>query len=483
MPRARSRADGHHRCRRTSAIIRIIAEPLGSVPRAHHRSEEAIGVSSQELGRRPPSVLSPSRHRGWTRRRIPLVATTCRSERFTWSTGSARRSTWPASSRWSWAPGGSVHDRDRPIRSRRRYGAPTSRPRGRGASCRQRLRPGSRASARMNAGSVRRTRLESIDMADQDHRGEPPRAASGPAPGPEPRRSCSTRPRRSSAARASTRPPSRRWPSWPSSRSARSTRSSRTRKTSTSACSCDAATSTCPRCARWWPPADDPTDQLHRLVDFEVGFFRQHRHFGRLILRSSPRSLPATAETGLEKAVAGNFDEAMDLQADLFVRGQAAGRFRQGDPQVLARLFSGLIAAFQSQDPAVISDRPAADRGSRSPTCTGSSRRAFCPPVGSVSDQVRTAAPGITDEGVERLRARIGIPEPHPMPPHYSCRTSTPSATSRSPTATTTRCGAIPTTAPKTRWERPDRVAGARRRRHADRRGRGHRGRGRARAS
>jgi acyl dehydratase len=25
----------------------------------------------------------------------------------------------------------------------------------------------------------------------------------------------------------------------------------------------------------------------------------------------------------------------------------------------------------------------------------------------------------ITDEGVERLRARIGIPEPHPMPPHY----------------------------------------------------------------
>ena len=25
----------------------------------------------------------------------------------------------------------------------------------------------------------------------------------------------------------------------------------------------------------------------------------------------------------------------------------------------------------------------------------------------------------ITDEGVERLRARIGVPEPHPQPPHY----------------------------------------------------------------
>jgi len=108
---------------------------------------------------------------------------------------------------------------------------------------------------------------------------------------------------------------------------------------------------------------DDPVDQLHHLIDFEVGFFRQHRHFGRLILRSSPRSLPAMAETGLEKAVAGNFREAMDLQADLFVRGQAAGRFRPGDPQALARLFSGLIAAFQSQDPDVISDRPTGGRG------------------------------------------------------------------------------------------------------------------------
>ena len=26
----------------------------------------------------------------------------------------------------------------------------------------------------------------------------------------------------------------------------------------------------------------------------------------------------------------------------------------------------------------------------------------------------------ITDEGIARLRSRIGIPEPHPVPPHYT---------------------------------------------------------------
>jgi AcrR family transcriptional regulator len=101
-----------------------------------------------------------------------------------------------------------------------------------------------------------------------------------------------------------------------------------------------------------------PLVQLHELVDFEIGFFREHPHFGRLLLRSSPRSLPAGTETALEQAVAGNFTEAMGLQAGLFRRGQSAGVLRAGDPDVLARLFSGLISAYHSLDPVVLSARP-----------------------------------------------------------------------------------------------------------------------------
>ena len=92
-----------------------------------------------------------------------------------------------------------------------------------------------------------------------------------------------------------------------------------------------------------------PVTQLHRLVDFEVGFFRRHPRFGRLYLRySSATSLSADRE--IDAAMATNYAESMRLQADLFTRGQAAGAFRPGDPEVLARLFSGIISAYQALD-------------------------------------------------------------------------------------------------------------------------------------
>lgn len=99
---------------------------------------------------------------------------------------------------------------------------------------------------------------------------------------------------------------------------------------------------------------DDPLAQLHALVDYEVGFFRRHPHFGRLYLRTSSSTLPGM-ELPPSATLTANFQRAMDLQAGVFRRGQAAGALRDGDPQVLGRLFTGLVAAYQSTDPAVVS--------------------------------------------------------------------------------------------------------------------------------
>jgi TetR/AcrR family transcriptional regulator len=99
---------------------------------------------------------------------------------------------------------------------------------------------------------------------------------------------------------------------------------------------------------------ESPLEQLRRLVDLEVGFFREHRHFARLYLRSSPStSLPPTTVYDGFKA---NFERAMELQADVFRRGQKLGELRGGDPYVLARMMSGIVATYQLLDPATGSD-------------------------------------------------------------------------------------------------------------------------------
>jgi TetR/AcrR family transcriptional regulator len=105
----------------------------------------------------------------------------------------------------------------------------------------------------------------------------------------------------------------------------------------------------------------DPLEQLHALVDFEVGFFRRHADFGRLYLRYSSAVMQA-ADRGIDQVMRERYDAAMALQASLVERGQAAGVFRPGDPVVLARLFSGLMAAYQALDPAVVSDQPGTER-------------------------------------------------------------------------------------------------------------------------
>ncbi|MEO9165029.1 MAG: TetR/AcrR family transcriptional regulator [Aquihabitans sp.] len=104
---------------------------------------------------------------------------------------------------------------------------------------------------------------------------------------------------------------------------------------------------------------DDPIAKLHGLVDFQVEWFRRHPHFGRLYLRHSSATFLPT-EGAHDAVLTSNHHESMTLQSELFRQGQAAGTLRSGDPEVLARLFSGIMTTFQSLDPAVMSDDPSA---------------------------------------------------------------------------------------------------------------------------
>jgi len=107
--------------------------------------------------------------------------------------------------------------------------------------------------------------------------------------------------------------------------------------------------------------AASPLAALHALVDYEVGFFRAHPHFGRLFLRSASTVVPIP-DIIESNELGGNFEVAMQTQAGVLRAGQKSGVFRVGDPVVLARMFSGLVSSFQSLDPAVVSDDGASER-------------------------------------------------------------------------------------------------------------------------
>jgi AcrR family transcriptional regulator len=92
-----------------------------------------------------------------------------------------------------------------------------------------------------------------------------------------------------------------------------------------------------------------PPEQMHALADYQVKFFREHPNFGRLYLHTSAVVL-GDVETKIDALVADRYAEAMKLQCDMFRAGQRDGSLREGDPAVVARLFSAMVAAFQSTD-------------------------------------------------------------------------------------------------------------------------------------
>jgi AcrR family transcriptional regulator len=101
--------------------------------------------------------------------------------------------------------------------------------------------------------------------------------------------------------------------------------------------------------------ADGGLDGLHRMADLQVEFFRRHPHFGRLWVRWAGPAGWTMAPASLSQ-VDRDVERAMGTQASLIRRGQAVGELRAGDPDVLARIFSGIIQAYQATDPASVGD-------------------------------------------------------------------------------------------------------------------------------
>jgi TetR/AcrR family transcriptional regulator len=103
---------------------------------------------------------------------------------------------------------------------------------------------------------------------------------------------------------------------------------------------------------------EPPRAQLHALAEYQIKFFRRHSQFGRLFLRASGTT-NLRLEPSPDDLVRARFAEAMTLQTELFRRGQVGDELRDGDPEVLAHVFSGIVASYQSCDPVVVDDAPA----------------------------------------------------------------------------------------------------------------------------
>ncbi|MBM3659572.1 MAG: TetR/AcrR family transcriptional regulator [Actinobacteria bacterium] len=101
--------------------------------------------------------------------------------------------------------------------------------------------------------------------------------------------------------------------------------------------------------------SSDPRATLRSLADAQIGFFRRHPSFGRLWLRSVGPGRFGLSPSSLDR-LGVNADRAVEMEADVIRRGQAAGVVRAGDPFVLAAVFSGIVQAYQANDPASVGE-------------------------------------------------------------------------------------------------------------------------------
>jgi AcrR family transcriptional regulator len=99
---------------------------------------------------------------------------------------------------------------------------------------------------------------------------------------------------------------------------------------------------------------------LLRLARTQIDFHRRHPDFGRLSIQIMGAG-GVDAAPHVNESVARGYELAIDMEADLFRRGQVDGSIRAGDPRCLARLYSAMVAVYHTMDPAVVDGRNSLD--------------------------------------------------------------------------------------------------------------------------
>ncbi|MCW2524631.1 MAG: transcriptional regulator, TetR family [Frankiales bacterium] len=96
--------------------------------------------------------------------------------------------------------------------------------------------------------------------------------------------------------------------------------------------------------------AGEPSELLLALARLEIDYFRAHRDWASLMIGFLVPGGSPDGGSPPGNWFSSGYRRAMNIQAEVIERGQAAGTVRDGDPQALARLFSALIISFHQMD-------------------------------------------------------------------------------------------------------------------------------------
>ena len=91
-----------------------------------------------------------------------------------------------------------------------------------------------------------------------------------------------------------------------------------------------------------------PRAQLHAVVDASLAYFRERPDFYRLFQRELGGATWAL-RASLNEVGYARYREVMTFEESIVAAGVVAGELRDGDPEILAALFSGMVQAYIAQ--------------------------------------------------------------------------------------------------------------------------------------